>query len=157
MIVNENVDIMGKDVIISYDNQIPGDRELTISELVLQSARAMMPCCGAQVAGIKALTATCPGTKYPGQTLTLRATGTGGTPPYRIVFVYGAVEIGVFTAVPENTEKSVAYTITEADVGNKSANVTILDSCPGGMKSCTETCNVLVVACPVPTCSFTVT
>ncbi len=107
---------------------------------------------------IQSLAVTCtPGTKYPGQTLTLKGTGTGGTPPYLIVFTYGAVEIGRFTGVPAGTEKTATTTIVAADEGNKSANVTITDSCPGGFKSCTETCNVLVVVCPAPTCSFIVT
>jgi len=104
--------------------------------------------------------ATCPTSpKYPGQTLTMSASGSGGTPPYTIVFQWGAVEVGRFTGVPENTTKSVTITITDDDAksGAKTALVTIIDSCPGTPKSCTDSCSVTLVPCPVPTCTFTVT
>lgn len=157
MRVNENVNIMGLNAAISYDSEIPGSRELAILEHVSQAAKAA-PDCGAKVAGIETMTATCSKTTATvGETITLRATGTGGTPNYTIVFKKGATVLATFSAVPAGTEKTTTYVLVAADVGTQVFSATITDSCPAGAKTCTESCSVTVsAACPLPTCSFTV-
>lgn len=113
--------------------------------------------CGVQVAGIKALATTCTKTSaFVGETITLKAKGTGGTPPYTIDLFIGAVLLQRSTGIDANIEVSKSYTIQTSDVGILTANTTIIDSCPGGSKTCTELCPITVVECPVPTCSFTV-
>lgn len=158
MLVNENVNIMGKDVVISYDNQIPGNRELAISEHVLQLAKTMTRDCGAQVAGIETMTKTCTKTSaFVGELITLKASGSGGTAPYTISFKKGGVEIQKFTGVAEGVQNNVVTPVLASDVGTIVVySVDITDSCPGGPKTCTETCSVTVAACPLPTCNFIV-
>lgn len=151
MRVNENMNVLGMDTVVSYDDEIPGSRELAIASHVLQPVK-MTPGCGAQV-----MVATCSKTSaLVGETITLRATGSGGTPNYTIVFKKDTTVLATFTGVPAGTEKTTSYVLVAADVGTRVFSVTITDSCAAGAKSCSETCSVVVSApCPVPTCSFT--
>lgn len=157
MKTNENVNIMGLDAVISYDNEIPGSRELAILEHVQQAAK-MAPDLGAKVAGIEVLAKTCTKTSaLVGETITLKASGSSGTAPYIIVFKKDGVELTRFTGVPAGTEKTYAYTIVAEDVGTKAFSVDLSDSCPGAQKTCSESCSITVsTACPLPACSFTV-
>jgi hypothetical protein len=156
--MEETITVDGKQFILTADTPLTTEqKEQAIAEIRKQSGCG---CSGkvANVAGIETMTKTCTKTSaFVGETITLKATGSGGTPPYLIVFTKGATELVRFTGVPENTEKSTTYVVQSIDVPSVSLNVTITDSCPGGFKSCMETCNLTVAECPTLVCSFTIT
>lgn len=157
MKISENINIMGLNAAISYDSEIIGSRELAILEHVSQAAKTTADS-EVKVAGIEVLTKTCTKTTgVVGETITLKASGSAGTAPYIIVFKKDGVELTRFTGVPVGTEKTYAYTLVAADVGTRAFSAEISDSCPGGAKTCSESCSVTVsAACILPACSFTV-
>ena len=115
--------------------------------------------------------ATCPTTpKYSGDTVTLKATPTGGVEPYVVTFKKDGSTISTSrlgglsnptTGAVEDTQITRVYTLDDLDISSASTgtinfSVYIEDSCPTGPMSCTETCTISV-GCVAPICNFTVT
>ncbi len=90
--------------------------------------------------------ATCPGTKYSGDTITLRATPRDGIGPYYVAFKKDGIIIdpsrlgaqpNPISDAPENIEITRTYTLNDEDVRNALTgtigfSVFIRDSCPTG-------------------------
>jgi len=115
--------------------------------------------------------ASCPSTpKYSGDTVTLKATPTGGVEPYVVTFKKDGSTISTSrlgglsnptTGAVEDTQITRVYTLDDLDISSASTgtinfSVYIEDSCPTGPMSCTETCTISV-GCVAPICNFTVT
>jgi hypothetical protein len=115
--------------------------------------------CGSAGGGASIRTlATCVGSKYVGQVITLTSTPTGGTAPYAVTFRRNGVALpsGSFTNVPEGTAKTMTYTLVAGDTPSVTISVYITDSCPTGALSNTDQCVVTVGSCNVPACGFVV-
>jgi len=104
------------------------------------------------------LTKTCSRTSGKvGETVTLKATDTVGTPNYTITFKKDTTIIETHTNVPSETEKITTYTLVTGDIGIRKFSVIISDSCSTGSLTCEEYCDVTVTsACISPSCSFSV-
>lgn len=157
--MEETITVDGKQFILMADAPLTVEQKAqTITEIRKQSGCG----CGNKIASadakIETMANTCTRTSaFVGETITLKASASGGTAPYLIVFVKGATEIGRFTGVAENVQVTTTYVVTSTDVGAQGFNAVVTDQCPGGFKSCMGTCSVTISACPVPTCTFTVT
>jgi len=121
-------------------------------------------------------TATCPGTKYSGDSITLQATPRDGTGPYYVEFRKNNVAISTsrltgsgplgstgtnpISNVPEDSDVIRVYTLNDLDVSSSAGtidfSVYISDSCPTGVQYCESACTI-TLGCLAPVCNFTVT
>ncbi len=111
-------------------------------------------------------TSGCPTSlKYENDIIHLSATPKDGIGPYSVAFRKKIEETTTnlisYTDVPENTEKTYDYTLTNEDIrtaysGTIDFSVFISDSCPTGAQTCSETCTI-DIGCIAPVCNFTVT
>lgn len=102
---------------------------------------------------------TCPqAPKAVGQTVTLSAVTTGGTAPYGVWFYKGGTPLNPsgIADVAEGAAVTFVYTIATGDGGPQTFRVAIVDSCPTGTMSATDSC-IVTVACNQPTTRLTVT
>lgn len=116
------------------------------------------------------LSLTCPvSPKYSGNNIILQATPKDGIGPYYVEFFKDGFSINSsrlggldnpITGALENIDITRIYTLDDIDValsdGTIDFSVYISDSCPTGIKTCTETCTINI-GCLAPVCNFTVT
>ena len=112
----------------------------------------------------------CPGIKYSGDTITLKATPANGIGPYYVEFkkntaIISSSRLGglsnPITDAPEDVQITRVYTLNDLDISSASTgtinfSVYISDSCPTGAKYCESVCTV-TIGCIAPVCNFTVT
>lgn len=113
-----------------------------------------------QKLGIQTLAKTCtPTAKLVGSTVTLKCTPTSGVAPFTVKFFKNGVQIAESTEVQLNTEVSTTNDTNSADAvaGSAVYSTTTTDSCVDpSPQTVTETCTVLVNACPLLQITFSV-
>jgi hypothetical protein len=149
-----------------------GDRYVELTFAGYQDWTATVPVVENTILLIDAVLAqTCPGTKYSGDTITLRATPRDGIGPYYVAFKNNGIIIdpsrlgnqpNPILNAPEDVEITRTYTLDDADVRNALTgtidfSVFIRGSCPtGGPNDCMDTCTI-AIGCIAPVCNFVVT
>lgn len=134
--------------ILEFRGILPEQREFMIKRLGEGSVKGLGPAASCLAT-----------TKNVGETVTLKASGRGGTAPYTLVFLKGGVELTRVSPLAEGQEQTYSSPITSADAGKSIAfGAYVIDSCPTGAKqSPTETCTISVPSvCTIPACSLTV-
>lgn len=123
--------------------------------------------CGKGLGEIRSLVACDKGSVAPGDSITITATVSTGTPNFNIVFYKMAP--GSTTKETILTDASVplgtyphTYIVPTSDIaGDWTYGIDIADSCPatsGGPKTCYSTCTITVTpVCAPSQCEFTVT
>ena len=138
---NENVNILGMQISIMYDPAVPGSWEHAVASAVMQGECNVMAKTCTKTSGMV------------GDPVTLRGSGSSGTPPFTIIFKKDGTELTRFTGVPAGTLKEYIYTLAPGDAGTRRFSQEITDAAG---KPCSEFCDV-VVSAPGPACNFEVT
>lgn len=102
-----------------------------------------------ELKNIETLAANCTITsKKVGQVVTLSASPSGGTAPYRVVFTKNGIALGnSFTYVAEGATVTTTYTLVASDVGSQVFGAYTVDNClPNALTSSVQSCSVNVTA-----------
>lgn len=174
--MEEIITIDGKKYKLTYNKPLTADqRSNAIAEIQKQSSCVE---CGSETTSsddVKSMAPTCPGPKQSGDTVTLNCAPDGGVGPYTVTYykkVGAAAEmmLGTSHTVPEGGPDPTPYTdtITDSDVSGATGDpaatpplasatiryrVSIEDSCPTGVQTCTELCDV-GITCVAIACNF---
>lgn len=98
-----------------------------------------------------------------GDTVYIRASGSGGTPNYTAYFSQsggvGSLSQTVVSGLGEGIQTTVTYTVQSGDAGKTIVfSSYVVDSCASGAKtSPSQTCSVSVsIPCNTPVCNFSI-